>query len=118
MGWGCKRPPGVLRRRLPNETFLDRRCSMASTIARPQRASLNSNLMVLQSSAAYYLHKTDDERRNDRIVEDLGVITHVGSTNWLTECNPGSVRPIRAECSRALSQEGEPGHSTRGQGLR
>src|SRR5882724_6642089 len=118
MGWGCKRPPAVLRRRLPNETFLDRRCSMASTIARPQRGSLNSNLMVLQSSAAYCLHKTDGERCNDRIVEDLGVITHVGSTNWLAECNPASVWPIRAECRRALSQEGEPGHSAWWQGLR
>src|SRR5437868_9278813 len=73
--------------------------------------------MVLQSSAAYYLHKTNDERRNGRIVEDLGGITHVGSTNGLTECNPASVWPIRAQCRRALSPEREPGHSTWWQGL-
>jgi hypothetical protein len=28
-----------------------------------------------------YLHKTDDERRNGRIVEDLGGITHAIATS-------------------------------------
>src|SRR5260370_35565041 len=65
-----------------------------------------------------YLHKTDDEWRNARIVDDLGGITHVVSSNWFTGCNSASVWSIRAECRRALSQEGGPGHSAWWQGLR
>jgi len=63
--------------------------------------------------------RPDDERRNDRIVEDLGGITHVGSNKLVS---PSAIRlrfgPFRAQCRRALSlKKGGPGHSTWWQGL-
>ena len=64
------------------------------------------------------MHKTDDERRTDRIVEDLGGITYVDSTNWLTQCNPAGFGPFELNVAERSLREGEPGHSTWWQSLR
>jgi len=65
-----------------------------------------------------YLHKTDDERRNDRIVEDLGGITHVDSNKL---AHPGAIRlrfgPFELNVAERSLRKAEPGHSSWRQGL-